>query len=84
MLQGFHSGMWEVKARCRQRELQYLGNMPLLGPVGGVLWGSQAKARLVSSNQNSGVLVSSSGVLSKGRRGRQLITKAIGEVISGT
>lgn len=47
------------------------GNMPLLGSVGGVLWGPQAKARLVNSNQTSEALVSSMGVLFNGRtRGR--------------
>ena len=42
-------------------EAQELVHMPLLGSVGGVLWDSQAKARLVNSNQKKkgGVLVSS-------------------------
>ena len=36
--------------------------MSLLGSMGGVVWGSQAKARSVISNQKGGVLVSSTGV----------------------
>lgn len=41
--------------------------MPLLGSMGGVLWGSQIKTRLVNSNFKSRVLVSSMGILSKGK-----------------
>lgn len=33
------------------REWQDLGHMSLLGSAGGVLWGSQAKLGLFSSNQ---------------------------------
>lgn len=36
-----------------QTDCQDLGHMPLLKSVGGVLWGSQAKAELVNSNQKS-------------------------------
>lgn len=36
-------------------EAQELVHMPLLVSVGGVLWDSQAKARLVSSNQKNKV-----------------------------
>lgn len=44
---------WELGDQGKvqgERELQDLGHMPLLGSVGGVLWDSQARARLVSSN----------------------------------
>lgn len=44
----------EVKAECRQREGRH-GALPLLRSAGGVFWGSQARARLVSSNQKRGV-----------------------------
>ena len=74
-----------------ERGRQDLGHMLLLGSVGGVLWGSWAKAELDSSNQKSRVLVSFVGVLSKGcirRRqweaGELLITRAVGEATSGT
>lgn len=36
--------------------------------MGGVLWGSCAKAGSVNSNQKSGVLVSSFGVFAKGHK----------------
>ena len=39
------------KAGCRQRVVQDLRHMPLLGSRGGVLWGSWAKATLANSNQ---------------------------------
>ena len=59
----------------RERVLEDLGHMPLLGIEGQVLWDSWAKARFVNSNQKSGVLVSFVGVLSKrcsrGRPGRR-------------
>lgn len=73
-----------------ERGRKDLGHMLLLGSVGRVHvhWRSWAAARLVSSNQESRVLVSSTGVLSKryirGRQGKLLITQAIGEVILGT
>ena len=54
----------EVKAECRQR--QDLGRVPFLGSVGGVLWSSWAKAGLTNSNPKRGVLVSPTGVLTKG------------------
>lgn len=38
-----------------ERERQDLGRLTFLGSVGGVLWGSQAKPGLVSSNQKSRV-----------------------------
>ena len=44
----------EVKAGT-QREREDLGHRPLLGSVGGVLWASLTKARLVNSDQKSGV-----------------------------
>lgn len=50
-------GTGEVKAECRQIERQNLGNMFLLGSMGGVLWGS---------------LVSPTGVLAKGAEGKVL------------
>lgn len=64
--------------------------MPLLAYVGGVLWGSQARARLVHLNKKSRVLVGLTGLLSKGylrhagngRQGRLLITGAVGEDLS--
>lgn len=37
----------------------------LLGPVGGVLWGSWTRDRLFNANQKTKVLVSSIGILSK-------------------
>ena len=46
-LEGPHE---EVATGCNSKK-QDLGHMPLLGSVIGVLWGSQAKARLVNSNQ---------------------------------
>jgi len=59
------------KQSADRREWQDLGHMPLLGFVGRVLRVSQAKARLVTSNQKSRVLVNSTGVFSKGYiRGR--------------
>lgn len=51
-----------------------------------VLWSTQAKARLVNSSENSEILVSPMGVLSKGKvlgNGRVLITSAVEEVILG-
>lgn len=46
----------EVKAEYRQR--QDLGHMPLSGSLGGVLWGSQARAGLVNSSQKSEIFIS--------------------------
>lgn len=36
-----------------QTERQDLGHVPLLGSVGGIIWGSQAKCGLVNSNQRT-------------------------------
>lgn len=66
MLQGATQG---CQGRA-QTERQDLGHMLFLGSVGGVLWGSWAKARLFNSNWKSGVLVSSTGIISKGTGGR--------------
>ena len=46
----------EVKAECKQR--QNLKHKPILESMGIVFWGSQAGARLLNLNKNSGVLVS--------------------------
>lgn len=46
------------------------GAHALVRSVGGVFWCSQAKARLVNSNQKSGGLAISMGVLPIGTRGR--------------
>ena len=43
----------KVKAECRQTDRQDLRHMPVLGSMGGVLWGSQTRVRLVSSYQAS-------------------------------
>ena len=77
-----HTGSSKQSA---DREWQDLGHMPLLGFVGRVVQVSQAKARLVNSNQKSRVLVSSTGVhkeMALGDKG-DLITRAV-ELISGT
>lgn len=66
--------------------------MPSLQSVGVVLWSSQVRVPSVNLNQKSAVLVSPTGILSKGlkkhtgtgRQGRWLITRAIGEILSGT
>ena len=50
----------------RERERQDLGLVPLLGSVDAVLRVSWAKSRFISSNQKRGVVVNSTGVLSKG------------------
>lgn len=55
----------EVKAGCRQRECQDLGHIPLLGSVGGVLWGSLAKTNWSIQTKKSGVLINSMAILSK-------------------
>lgn len=73
------------KAGCRQRVVQDLRHMPLLGSRGGVLWGSWAKATLANSNQKEqsfGKLLRRSylgGTQGEdpGRQGRMLITRAI-------
>lgn len=41
----------EVEVGYRQRERQDPGHMPLFGSMNGMVWGSQAKVRLVNSNQ---------------------------------
>jgi len=51
----------DIKAECRQKERHDLGHMPLLGFVGGVLWGSK-----FNSSQKSWYLVSHMGILLKG------------------
>lgn len=48
MPRGLHG---EVKVRCWQKERQKLGHLTLLGPMGGVVWGSWVKVRYVNSNQ---------------------------------
>lgn len=40
----------EASAGCRNREWHDLDQMPLLESVSGMLWGSQAKTRIVNSN----------------------------------
>ena len=47
---GLEKSLEEVKGRCRQRGRQDLGHMPSSESVERVLWGSQAKVRLVNSN----------------------------------
>lgn len=44
----------ESRKGAAERERQDLGHVPLLGFASGVLWGSQAKAGLVISNQKEG------------------------------
>lgn len=70
--------MWRrgVKAECRQREQQDLRYTPLLGSVGSVHWASQAKARLVSSNQKSGALASFTRVYLRAHTGKALGDRA--------
>lgn len=46
-------GMWGTQGGCWQRAQQDLWHMPSLGSKGCVLWGSQAEARLVSSDQKN-------------------------------
>ena len=71
-----------------ERERQDLGQKPLLGSVGGALWGSLAKAETGLSRSEEQGLVSFTEVLSKGyirsRERRLLITRAIGEILLGT
>ena len=52
-----------IKAEFRQRKRER--TQTFIRSVGGVLLGSWAKARSVSSNQQSGVLVSPMGIFSK-------------------
>lgn len=61
-------------------------NMPLLESASGELWGFQAKAGLVHSNQKSAALVSSMGVFLRGaqgegpgNQGRLLVTRLLGK-----
>lgn len=42
-----------VKAGCRQREWQDLGHLVVLASVVRVLWGSQARVRVVNAKQES-------------------------------
>ena len=81
--------------RSRQsadRERQDLGHMSLLGSVGGVVWCSPAQGRFVNSLCKRRALVSSTvgsylrGTQEEGteKQGRILITRAVGEIISGT
>lgn len=71
-----------------ERERQDLGQEPLLGSVGGALWGSLAKAETGLFRSEEQGLVSFTEVLSKGyirrRERRLLITRTIGEIILGT
>lgn len=74
----------EVKAGAGRERGRTWG--PLLGSLGGVLWGSQAKIGLVSSDQKEQGFGELRGVLSKGhthRRpwewGEDFIPKATGE-----
>lgn len=43
----------EVKVECRQRKQQNRGHLSLLWSVAGVIWGSWARVRLVSSKEQS-------------------------------
>ena len=46
--------------------------MPLLGSMGGVLWGFQAESRSeLNSNKKRGALVSSVGVYLRGAQGEE-------------
>ena len=78
-----------------ERKRQDLGHMPLVACLGAEPWSTWAMARSVSSSQKKEVLVSplswGGWVFSKGcirhtkalGGGRLLITRAVGEVISG-
>ena len=60
--------------------------------MGGVLWDAQARSGLVNPNQKSKVLVRPTKFLAKGClrntgtgiKGKLLITRAVGKVVSGT
>ena len=87
-LEGPHGMM---KAGCRQREKQDLGHTSLLESMGGVLWISWAKTGLVNSDQKEQSYDKFHRDLIKGTHkgktlggGGDLITSAVGEVISGT
>lgn len=49
-----------------QIETRDLRQVPLLGSLDVGLWSSQVRARSINLNQKSGVLVSPTGILSKG------------------
>lgn len=53
----------EVEAKCRQRDTEDLGHMPLLVCMSGVLWASQAGARFINSNPKSEILESFMGLV---------------------
>lgn len=78
----------EVKAGAGRERGRTWG--PLLGSLGGVLWGSQAKIGLVSSDQKEQGFGELRGVLSKGHTqkalgvGGRLYPKGHWGVISGT
>lgn len=81
----------EVKSGCMQRVQQSAGQMPLLGSVGRVFWGSHGKARFANSNQKECILVSWMGDLNKGAHDvkvlgsrRDFVKRAIRGVLSGT
>lgn len=87
-LEGPHEMM---KAECRQREKQDLGHKSLIESMGGVVWISWAKTVLVNSDQKEQGFDKFHRGLIKGTHkgktlggGRDLITSAVGEVISGT
>ena len=48
----------EVKARTRQRKLQYLGFRPFYVTLGEVLWAPQDECGWIHSNKRSRILVS--------------------------
>lgn len=56
---------WGGQGRMKAETEQDLDHVLLLGSVGRVLWGSQAKAELVNSNHKKQGFVSSETVLSK-------------------
>lgn len=89
MLEEIHStprgAAWGGQGRG-QRERQDVGHRPLLGSAGGVLWVPGLKPDWSIQTNESGALVSSPGVLSKGRTGegpweagRLLVTRLLGE-----
>lgn len=62
----------EVKEGCRRRG-RIFWHMPLLGPMGGMLWGSWAG--LVNLNPKEWGFVSSTGVLSEESRGKGAVAE---------
>lgn len=71
-----------LTGRSRQdadREQQDLGHLPLLGPVGGVLWGSWIRPDWSIPTKKPSILVSSMGFLPKGHTGGR--PRELGETV---